>query len=156
MLEQCRNKTPKINRLPFLAQLWKYDAATGCLVNKKGVWNHINSNIPLIQTFLPEGRPGHITFRNDRAFGLTNDNVLAGTKLIIENKDPAATSQLWTMGVKDKDGFFVIRNQRSKKFLTATSANELTIEGNGNYLWQYMMKCEIPYGHHTVTSAGNK
>ena len=116
-------------KISFSAQRWKYDDNTGYLINKKGQWNSLNM---YIRTFPDTGTTGNIVLHDGRALGVANDNTLSGTKTVLEALDVSSTAQLWSHSQPDDKGWFVLRNQRSRKFLTATSATEATIEGTFN------------------------
>ena len=73
------------------------------------------------------GTIDYIEFNDGRVLGLSNDN----TRVVIEPKDDVKTTQQWVLPLKDKDGYFVLRNQNSRTYLTATSPAETTVEGNG-------------------------
>ena len=71
----------------------------------------------------------YIEFNDGRVLGLSNDN----TRVVIEPKDDVKTTQKWALPLIDKDGYFVLRNQHSRTFLTATSPVETTVEGKIGY-----------------------
>ena len=71
----------------------------------------------------------YIEFNDGRVLGLSNDN----TRVVIEPKDDVKTTQKWILPLIDKDGYFVLRNQNSRTFLTATSPTETTVEGKIGY-----------------------
>ena len=64
-----------------------------------------------------------------QALGLSNDETASGTQVVKQPKADAATEQIWIVGKKDTNGYVAVRNQKAGMFLTATSANVLTIKG---------------------------
>ena len=106
-------------------QSWKLDPTTGFLLNKR---NGIKNQVARIRSVPKEGKCAAIIRNDGLALGLVNDNTVAGTKVAFQEIDQGATSQIWTRGPADRDGYYFLGNQKSKKFLT--SSTDVTIESN--------------------------
>ena len=96
------------------------------MTNKRGNQDYLNVIIKDIPKYTQTGR---IVLNDGRVMGLANDRIEAGTKMVLEAIDDGSTAQLWTRGPKDKKGYFVLRNVKSRTWLTATSVTDATIEG---------------------------
>ena len=52
-------------------------------------------------------------------------------------------AQLWTLDATFKDGYFTLKNPKSGGYLTATSSNSTSIEGNQNIGSQKLDTCSL-------------
>ena len=104
-------------------QLWTYD--NGSLKNKNGAWQFGN----LTWNELPEyGNPGIVQESSGKVL-----TIKEGNGVDLEDLVNGSDSQLWTLDATFKDGYFTLKNPKSGGYLTATSSNSTSIEGN-----QYM------------------
>ena len=56
--------------------------------------------------------------------------IKEGNGVDLENLVDGSDSQLWTLDVTFKDDYFTLKNPKSGGYLTATSSNSTSIEGN--------------------------
>ena len=90
--------------------------------------NGIKNQIARIRSVPREGKYAAIIRNDGLALGLVRDDTAAGTKVAFQERDQGATGQLWVNGPADRDGYYFLGNQKSKKFLT--SSTDVTIQGN--------------------------
>lgn len=64
-----------------------------------------------------------------KGFGVVNDDTTAGTEVNFnEILSANNTGQQWKFGLPDSSDYFTIMNPASDKFLTAVTADRVTIE----------------------------
>ena len=104
------------------------------LSNKAGVNLTGNWVLPAV------GTPGTIQNKDSEANGYlsTNGNTAAGSTVVEEALDASDDGQKWIRSSVDGSGYFTLMNTNSKKYLTASPANNhrntLTIEGMTHFL----------------------
>ena len=100
------------------------------LLNMAGIW------ISTASWELPSpGLTGNVkNLDTGMVLGVENDAFVTGTEVVEETLVADDAGQQWEIGVDDfNSGFFTITNPTSRKVLTATSENKLTIEGDLNH-----------------------
>ena len=115
----------KIHVNLFLALLWKYDL-TDMLLESKNGHKIMGCTIPS-----NEKKKGKIVdSQTSKALGLFNDAIDSGTEAVFEViKSEKDSSQVWLRHQENDDGYFMLENKTSGKFLTAKSSSKLTITG---------------------------
>ena len=67
---------------------------------------------------------------NSRVLGVVNDATTPGSKVLFNEQAgvPNNIGQQWHIGKPDDTGYFQIKDVNSQRYLTAVSADKLTIE----------------------------
>ena len=104
----------------FSAQYWM-QSKKGNLVNKSGKWQYSNIVWPILE----EENESEIV---DSSSGMVLTQSVEGLVELEHSKD-GGLGQKWTVGKKNKDGWFVITNNDSNQVLTADGAETTKVTG---------------------------
>ena len=94
----------------------------GTLENKAGV--SLGGN----WTLLPNGTKYTIQNNGEKQLSVKNSYTDSGSEVVMEALDNNAAGQKWEKS-NISSGYFTLKDPKSGKFLTAASADTITIEG---------------------------
>ena len=81
---------------------------------------------------LPDGgKTGTVANTNSAKYLSVNYATDPGSEVVEEALDTDDPGQQWQRSAEDSSGYFTLKNTKSGKFLTAVSADKLTIESMG-------------------------